>query len=205
MANNSSGDFPNMKRVAQITSAHCAPAVLRMLLSFWGVKIYQKEIVRAAGLDFGWLKVHGMNLKQVAEVVEKIAPDMQFWSKQRSSMGDLDLLVNQYKIPVGVEWQGIFGEYADDDDGHYSVITYLNLAENKIKLADPFGPFSEEDRVFTIKQFDTRWWDNNEIHGESTQPHFEYDENLMFIIAPKIETYPETLGMVRGAMEGERV
>ena len=32
------------------------------------------------------------------------------------SISDLDLAVNKYKFPVGVEWQGVFYENEDEDN-----------------------------------------------------------------------------------------
>jgi predicted double-glycine peptidase len=194
--------FSRMKRVAQINDYFCGPAVLRMLLSFWGVKILQKEIVNRLGIDSKKIRKVGMNMLEMSNAVEIVAPQMQFWSKQRTELRELNKLINHYRIPVGVEWQGIFEEYADEEGGHFSIVTYLNLSENRIMLADPFGPFSEEDRKFSIARFQETWWDDNLIEEPDGKKYIEFDEKMIFLIAPKGESFPEELGMVCGVDRG---
>ncbi len=194
-----------MKRVAQVNDFFCGPAVLRMLLSFWGIKILQKEIVRQCGFDMRRMVRHGLNLLQMEQAIEVVAPQMQFWSKQNTELRELNKLINHYRIPVGVEWQGLFEEYSnleDDDEGHFSIVTYLNLAENRIQIADPFGPFSEEDREFSIRRFEERWWDVNVLE-DNGRKRTEYDKRMIFLVAPKGENFPEELEMVKGVDRGE--
>lgn len=196
--------FPSMKRVAQINDYFCGPAVLRMLLSFWGVRVLQKEIVERCNFDVRKIENEGLNLLEMNRAVEKMAPQMQFWSKQNSEMEDVDKLVNQFHIPVGVEWQGAFEEYTvpGEEGGHFSVFTAISLEDNKLKIADPFSPFYEEDRVFTINHFERIWWDNNYIEESDGRRYSELDRKVMFVIIPKEEDFPEKMGMVKGVERG---
>lgn len=188
-------DYPNMKRVAQMTNSHCGPAVLEMLFSNLGITIDQNQFVMATGISHK-IEEYGMTVSEMINAVTLMAPDHTFWFKENSSQEELDFLVNQKYYPVGVEWQGVFMEYSDDDDGHYGVVTAIDIPENLIKIADPFEPFAYRDRTFKLYNFMKRWWDVNEIVNPAThEVTHETDEHMMFIVTPKSETFPKDLGM----------
>ena len=190
--------FPKMKRVKQITSYHCGPAVLKMLLSFQGVIIKQKEIVTAAGIGRR-LKTYGMTVAEMDVSVNKLFPQLQLWHKDNASLKDLQELVQTYTVPVGVEWQGVFEEYEDEDNGHYAVVVHADMANNIILLADPFKKYAGRDRRFSIIDFEHRWWDTNEVTDLRMGKHkLIKDYHMMFIVVPKEVTFPESLGMVKG-------
>jgi ABC-type bacteriocin/lantibiotic exporter with double-glycine peptidase domain len=190
--------FPEVKRVVQKTSSHCGPAVLEMLLSFVGKDIDQEEVVNAVNIA-DKLLTHGMFVSEMGNAVRILAPDMQFWFKQNSSLSDLRQLVMNYKYPAGVEWQGVFYEDEDDDNGHYCVVTYIDTSNNIIMLADPYKRFAGSDRIFHILEFEDRWWDENEIRDPETgSTRYERDYHTMIVVTPKEETWPEELEMTRG-------
>ena len=187
-----------MKRVKQITSYHCGPAVLKMLLSFQGVIIKQKEIVTAAEIGRR-LKTYGMTVAEMDVSVNKLFPQLQLWHKDNASLKDLQELVQTYTVPVGVEWQGVFEEYEDEDNGHYAVVVHADMANNIILLADPFKKYAGKDRRFSIIDFEHRWWDTNEVTDLRMGKHkLIKDYHMMFIVVPKEVTFPESLGMVKG-------
>lgn len=187
-----------MRRVSQISSAHCGPAVVKMLMSFYGVSLYQRDLVRAAGAEKK-LKTHGMTVAELGLAVRLTAPALQFWYKDYASFQEMAELLTSYGVPVGVEWQGVFEEYADDDDGHYAVVTHLNLVEDVILLADPFKKYAGRDREFRVSFFKDRWWDTNEIIDPQTgHGHYVKDERLMFVVVPQEASWPERLAMKRG-------
>jgi hypothetical protein len=190
--------FPQMKRVQQTTSAHCGPAVLEMLLSFIGYDFNQERFVEALGIG-NKLSTHGMTVKEMGEAVRRVMPDVEFWYKNDSSLGQLSQIVRAYGFPVGIEWQGVFFEDSDGDDGHYSVVTSIDTVNNLILLADPYGRFAGIDRRFNISEFQYRWWDTNEIIDPGSGRYsIEEDYHMMFIVTPANTLFPISLNMQRG-------
>lgn len=196
---NNSLPFPGLHRVRQITNVHCGPAVVKMMLSFVGVRVMQKEVMAAAGITEAKLRNYGMVYTEMAKAVNNLAPSCNFWYKSDSSLGELSQVINVFRYPVGVEWQGIFlPEHKDEDDGHYGVITRVDTVGNLISLVDPFY-YDGEDRRMGVVEFERRWWDVNMVHDMVTGRFQEvYDRRLMFVVTHAGETFPEELGMSRG-------
>lgn len=183
--------FPQMKRVRQITSSHCGPAVLSALFSFLGVSVSQRRItksLRAAGK----IKKYGLGIKEMAKAAKIYGKKGKFvfWKKSGASVANLGLIVNKYKWPVGVEWQGVFYEFEDEDSGHYGVITGVDKKKDFLRIMDPFGDFAGVDRKFRLPFFVKRWWDTNFVSGREIK-----DKRVMFVITPKGESWPRNLGM----------
>ncbi len=188
-----------MQRISQITGSYCGPAVLAMLLSFNGISVSQEEIVRVSGVA-SKIKSNGMTLEEMAVAIRAIMQDYVFCFKRHASIRDLALLVNTYKIPVGVEWQGIFdyetGDDDDDDPGHYSVVTAINEKDKKILLADPDRHYAGKDREFRIIRFERRWWDINEVTNPITKKTKQIDDyHALFVIVDKKTEFPKELGL----------
>ncbi|HET7099157.1 MAG TPA: hypothetical protein VFI61_02925 [Patescibacteria group bacterium] len=184
--------FPNMFRVRQITNSHCGPAVLTSLYSNLGVKTSQKAIVGSLRV-VNKIKKYGLNVGDMArgaKIVGKGA--FVFWKKAGGKVSDLDAVINKYKYPVGVEWQGVFYEDEDDDNGHYSIVTKIDKKTGFLRMSDPDHKFAGVDRKFKIKEFEKRWWDENIIKGRVIP-----DKRVMFVIVPKGESWPKKLGMVK--------
>ncbi len=180
--------FPTLKRVKQITSAHCGPATLVSLFSFLGVRTSQGRIVASLRVK-NKIKDTGLTVKDLARGVRIVGKgQFTFWKKQNATIGDLDKIVNKYKFPAGVEWQGVFYEDEEGGNGHYGIITEVNKAKGFLKLADPYKKFAGLDRKFRLSDFEKRWWDENGLI---------YDQKLMFVITSKKETFPRNLGMIR--------
>lgn len=180
--------FPSLKRVKQIASSHCGPAVIVSLFSFLGVKTFQTRIVRCLRAE-NKIKDNGLVIKDLARAVKIIGKDkFTFWKKEGAIIGDLDKIVNKYKFPVGVEWQGVFYEDEEGDNGHYSIVTQVNKKKGYLKLSDPYKRFSGLDRKFKITDFEKRWWDTNGL---------TYDSKMMFVVTSKKESFPKRLGMIR--------
>ena len=185
--------FPKMKRAKQVTSSHCGPAVIEALFSFQGIKVSQGSIVRSIRADKKIKRV-GLNVDDLGMAVKKLSKGkFIFWKKAGSTITNLSVLVNKYQYPVGVEWQGVFYEYADGDNGHYCVVTRVNKEGGYLRLADPFYRFVGVDRKFTLKDFEKRWWDVNVIAKKTVK-----DRRMMFVITPKGVTWPRKLGMKKG-------
>lgn len=189
-----------MQRISQITGSYCGPAVLVMLLDFNGITVDQEEVVRVSGVA-PKIKSNGMTLEEMAIAIRAITQDYVFCFKRHASIKDLSLLVNTHKIPVGVEWQGIFdyetGDDDDDDDpGHYSVVTSINEKENKILIADPDRYYAGKDREFKIISFERRWWDINEVTNPVTKKTKQIDDyHALFVIVDKKTEFTKELGL----------
>lgn len=156
----------SMKRVQQ-KEAHCGPATLEMLFSFYGLKVSQDEVAAAAGVTQTIVFDRGTRIDQLAKAVETLYPSEYILLAQyNSSIRQLAQLTDEYRLPVGVEWQGLFrwddGTYSQL--GHYSVIVGVDQANGILKLLDP-----EEQNTLTptgqisIKEFKRRWWEIDSI------------------------------------------
>lgn len=182
--------FPQMKRVKQISLSHCGPAVLASLYSDFGVRVSQRRIVASLRAQ-NKIKKYGLNVKDLARASGIIGKGaFAFWRKFKANIGDLNLAVNKYKCPVGVEWQGVFYEDEDGDSGHYSVVTRIDKKLGFLRISDPYSRFAGIDRKFKIKNFVKRWWDTNVIKKRTF-----LDKRVMFIVLPKNETWPKKMGM----------
>lgn len=194
--------FGKMRRVKQTTPFHCGPAVLEMLASFYRISLTQDEIVQAAGAAQK-IKTRGVTVEELAESTKKLAPKLSFWYKRYGTIGELSQIINTFKHPVGVEWQGVFDyddeeieEDEDDDPGHYGVITKINTHQNIVMIADPDKHYAGRDRRFTVLGFERRWWDINQTIDPFTKKDQEVDDyHMMFIVAPPKLTFPKTLNM----------
>ncbi len=79
------------------------------------------------------------------------------------------------------------------------MVTHIDTVNNVVMLADPYMRFAGSDRIFHILEFEDRWWDENEVKDPLTgNTHYERDYHMMFIVTSKDETFPESLGMIRG-------
>ena len=186
--------FPGMKRVRQITLSHCGPAVLASLFSFVGVSVPQRKVTYSTRTSQR-IHTYGLSTIELARAAKIFGQKGKFifWMKKEATIQDLNKIVNKYKFPVGVEWQGVFYENEDEDNGHYSIVTEINPAKGYIKLADPFHKFAGVDRVFKLKDFTDRWWDTNMVGRTEV-----FDRKVMFVIVKKGETWPKKLGMKKG-------
>lgn len=194
-----SRNFTELPRISQITNSHCGPAVTQMLLGFLRVRVRQDDVVRAAGSTIKRLNKFGMNLEELAKAVTEIDSNLQFWMKDKATIKDLNELISTYKYPVGVEWQGEFGKYSDDDFGHYSIVSNIDMETKNIYLVDPYKMFAGKDRRFKIDRFEELWWDENEVRNTKTgKMDVIRDNHVIFIITPKNETFPRELKMARG-------
>ena len=195
--------FPTLKRLKQETLSYCGPAVIQMLLDFQCVEVTQDQIVDAAQARHK-VETHGVFIPEMAAAVRTLAPELQFWYKHQASMSDLSVLVNMFGHPVGVEWQGVFiyedeEEEEDDDPGHYSIVTAIDTRQNTLLLADPFRDFAGQDRHFTVREYEERWWETNEVIDPLTHKAQEiYDYHTLFLITHKEALFPEHISMIRG-------
>lgn len=197
----------NLRRVRQNTSYNCGPAVLEMLLSHFGREISQEAIVAAAGMETR-IKDYGMTVEDMARALRMIAPEMALWYKTDSKIGELREIVRSLNYPTGINWQGVFPDdeyddypdfdFADDDEGHFSVVVDVDTRENYIQIADPYGRFAGNDRHFPIVEFERRWWDEDwELDPVNQKRKYIYKSKPMFVVVPETIGFPMGMGMRR--------
>lgn len=189
--------FPTLKRVCQKTTSHCGPAVLEMLCSYVGVYVDQEEFVDAVGIRKK-LDEYGMIVPEMRTAISILTPQLQFWYKPNATLNDISEIVNRFNFPVGVEWQGVFFEDEDEDNGHYSVVTHIDTTNNIVMLSDPYRRFAGNDRRFHVLEFDDRWWDENEVINPYTgTTQVIRDDHMLYIVTPKDAIFPEHLEMLK--------
>lgn len=193
----------------QISESHCGPAVIQMLLDNLGITVTQEAVAEAGGAT-ELIELNGMRVDQLALAVRNLAPEVQFWYKEHARLSELVRLVTHFRVPVGVEWQGVFEdedeesdgntvegeETGDDDYGHYSVVTYANRREKKFIIADPYKDYYSQDRIFSFEEFEGRWYDFNEVTDPITgKTRVVKDDHMMFILTRKGDIFPLELKM----------
>ncbi len=199
--------FPGMKRVRQKNVSHCGSASLEMLLSYVGKKATQEKLVANTGSSKKWFEMHGLTVQEMGRSVSKLFPKLDFWYKNADSVKDISKVVNDFKYPVGIGWQGVFeyGEdvdydssYGEEDDNpeHYGVVTAINIKKNLMRIADPERHYAGYDRRFPILEFKKRWWDTNDIKVKGSKKFRKVvNKRMMFVVTPKGEIWPKKLGM----------
>jgi hypothetical protein len=211
-------DF-HQQRFMQISESHCGPAVIQMLLSSLGVDVTQ-EAVAEAGEAARLIELNGMRVDQLARAVQRLAPHLVFYYKDHATIDELARVVNDYRIPTGVEWQGVFedetekqssetkpsasgaaglladSETEDDDFGHYSLVLRANRRQRQLIIVDPYHDYYSKARVFSFEEFDRRWYDYNEVPDPvSGNPVAIQDDHLLFIVVRRNVVFPRRMGM----------
>lgn len=203
----------NIPRFTQISESHCGPAVIQMLLANLGIEVTQEQVAEAAGVR-DIIEMNGTRVDQLAEAVQKLAPGVSFWHKDHASLDELVRLVDEFHYPVGIEWQGVFEDgyeipfdFTDDETGegiygHYSIVTQVNQKAGLIMIADPYKDYRLQDRIFSFKTFENRWYDFNEVPdpGKRNNRIIE-DYHMMFLITPGDEDFPIELGMAKSGQQ----
>lgn len=189
--------FSRLRWIEQITENHCGPAVVQMLLENIGVNVTQEEITDAAGATLT-IALQGTRVDQLAKAVHQLAPHARLWHKEKAGFDDLEYVLNEKRFPLGVEWQGLFGDEDNDDEdkGHYSIVANIDRARDELIIVDPYKDFVDQNRIIKISLFERRWWDYNEVKDlETGEKYSRKDEQLFFVVAPLDVTFPETLQM----------
>jgi hypothetical protein len=192
-------------RVQQITDSHCGPAVLEILLKHLNIHASQAQLAAAVGAD-DFIEERGMRVDELATSIKKVFPEVQFWYKDQTTNEELETILQTFQSPVGVEWQGLFystpeeeEEDIEDDDempdfGHYSVVKSIDIENDTITLIDPFRDFADQDRIFSLEWFESRWWDANlrKVDGYMQKVR---DERMIFVLTRKGTYFPKMMEM----------
>lgn len=194
--------FPGMARVREISNYSCGPATLVMMLSFVGVKASQTSLTRSIRAQ-NKIRQYGIDVKDMAKAAKAAGKDkIVFWKKHFATVNDLDLAVNKFKHPVGVEWLGDFYEREDEDKGHYTVVTKVDKKAKILRISDPYFnsyfDYDDLDRKYEISEFYKKWWDVNEIAVAGTNKRRKVkDTRVLFVITKRGENWPKKLGMTK--------
>jgi ABC-type bacteriocin/lantibiotic exporter with double-glycine peptidase domain len=119
----------------------CGPATLKMILSFYGMRISEKRAAQATGTR----PYHGTPGRAIVEGAKKLGFDA--FMKDYSTWNDLSYWINKKKTPVIVNW---FSENV----GHYSVA--IGIDKNHIILSDPEDA---TEKKFSQHIFHRVWFD----------------------------------------------
>ena len=186
----------------QKTDSHCGPAVVKALLGFNKIDVSQDEIVDAVHIRTKIIK-WGMRPLQIALAVKKLGQGSRFWFKQNATAKDLEKLIHEYKIPVGIDWQGLFYDSVKEekaksrtkDHGHYSVVIDINTKKDKIVIDDPYSEYFDVPREFSYKWFKSRWWDTDEsVNQKTKEKNILRTKKFVFVIVPKSFKFPDNMG-----------
>ena len=172
---------------------HCGPATVEMMYSLYGLCVSQDQLASAIG-DVERITQRGCTVPELAQAVELLTPDYAILGKQFGTIADLQVLTESFELPVGVEWRGRFLEPDGHiwEEGHYSLITGVNLGEGLLQMIDPYFPginLLSQNGVISVDLFLQRWWDTNPIPvDENSGEMIEVrDDQLLFVLVSKAE------------------
>ena len=173
-----------------------------MLLTNIGIDVSQEALTKSAGITRSITK-HGTRIDQMGNAIENLKLPARLWYKTHCLVDDIRTLLDTYRYPVGIEWQGLFSDEAEkpnDDSGHYSVVARVDAQKKALIIVDPYKDFAAQDRIIRIDTFLKRWWDENQIpHTGSKRAHAIRDERLLFIVTKSDVSLPESLGLTHSS------
>ncbi|TSC78555.1 MAG: putative fusion protein (N:peptidase-C:desuccinylase) [Parcubacteria group bacterium Gr01-1014_29] len=114
-----------------LNKGYCGPAVLKMVLKYYGVNKTERELAKLTGTT----KVGSTNDKAIAKVLHSCGLKAKI--KNNSNFSDLKRYLNK-GIPAIVDWYTKGRkDYSDSTvaDGHYSVV--VGLDKKFVYLQDP--------------------------------------------------------------------
>ncbi len=127
-------------KLFQQSTGYCGPAVLKMILDFYGVSRTEKELVKLSGAT----RERGVEAPALLHVAKKLG--FKGFIKDFSDLEDIKKYIKQ-GIPIIVDWFSV-------DDGHYSVV--VGIDKKYIYLNDPEF---KKVRKLELKIFKRVWFD----------------------------------------------
>jgi hypothetical protein len=139
-----------------------------MLFSFYDLAISQEDIAEAAGMANIITISEGMRIDELGRAVRALYPQGEYvlLAKYHSSLDDIEQIVIEFGLPVGVEWQGKFAQPDGShfERGHYGVITDLDRDGGTLNLLDPDSRnLITPNGSVSIEEFEERWWEVDAI------------------------------------------
>jgi hypothetical protein len=117
-----------------------------MLLSIEGIEVSQEAVAEAGGAT-DLIELNGMRVDQLALAVTRLSDQVVFYSKDHASLDELIQVVNHYRYPVGVEWQGLFEDDEEDDEDVGDDDNEENKLEAGLSPDQVLPPDSESEEV----------------------------------------------------------
>jgi hypothetical protein len=187
-----------IRRVWQ-KKGHCGPTSLEMMLSLYGLAVSQEAIAEAAGVE-ETIGENGSRIDELALAIEALVPGYVLMAKYDSSVEDLESLVEEYGLPTGIEWQGVFvdDEGAPFEEGHYSVVVKVDRDTGAITIADPERRSALIDGMLSFSDFEERWWEDNDVPSVADPTVMEVicNKGLLFVVVPEEQTSQmQTVGL----------
>jgi hypothetical protein len=139
-----------------------------MLFSFYDLDTSQEDVARAAGMTDIITVSEGMRIDELGRAVKALHPQGEYvlLAKYHSSLEDIEQVIAEFGLPVGVEWQGKFAQPdgGSFERGHYGVITQLDRDSGTLYLLDPdIRNLVTPNGSVAIKEFEKRWWEVDAI------------------------------------------
>jgi ABC-type bacteriocin/lantibiotic exporter with double-glycine peptidase domain len=180
---------PLIVESVQQEEAHCGPAAIEMLFSFYGICVSQTDISRAAGMADVIRIAQGMRLDELNTAIEALYPegDYVLLAQYHAQLDDIIQIIDGLRLPVGVEWQGRFPrpDGTEYDQGHYSVLTAIDQDRRLLYIADPEDhDLLTPDGVIDLDVFMDRWWEVDIVPLPDHSGHTEVIEmdSLIFVL-----------------------
>ncbi|NDJ76205.1 MAG: hypothetical protein GYB65_08090 [Chloroflexi bacterium] len=177
-----------IQRIEQ-KEAHCGPATISMLFSFYCEFVAQEDVARAAGMTDIIIDAEGMRLDELHNGVRNLFPNGEYvlLAKYHATIDDLAHLTNTIGLPAGIEWQGrfIYPDRTERDQGHYSIVTGVDQDRGVLHVVDP-----EPQNLLTlngelaITSFEPRWWEMDIVpFPDQSDSRVIEMERLIFVVA----------------------
>jgi hypothetical protein len=183
---------PLIVESVQQEEAHCGPATIEMLFSFYGICVSQTDVSKAAGMADVIRIAQGMRLDELNTAIDALYPegDYLLLAKYHSCLDDVIQIIDGLRLPVGVEWQGRFRrpDGTEYDQGHYSVLTAIDQDRRLLYIADPEDhDLLTPDGVIALDTFMNRWWEVDIVPLPDYSANTEVIEmeSLIFVLVPQ--------------------
>jgi ABC-type bacteriocin/lantibiotic exporter with double-glycine peptidase domain len=182
---------PLIVECVQQEEAHCGPAAIEMLFSFYGICLSQTEISKAAGMADVIRIAQGMRLDELNTAIEALYPEGDYilLAKYHACLDDIIRIIDGLRLPIGVEWQGRFrrSDGTEYDQGHYSVLTAIDQDRGLLYIADPEDhDLLTPEGVLGLDGFIDRWWEVDivPLPDYSGNARVIEMESLIFVLVP---------------------
>jgi hypothetical protein len=159
-----------------------------MMLSLYGLEVSQEAIAEAAGVQ-ATISENGSRIDELGLAIEALVPGHVLMAKYDSSLDDLETLVEEYGLPTGIEWQGMFvdAEGVPFEEGHYSVVVEVDRVAETITIVDPERRSALVDGRLSFGDFGERWWEENDVPslGDPDVMEVICNQGLLFVVVPE--------------------
>jgi len=162
-----------IKPFVQSDPSLCGPAVIKMLLNYYGIEASESEIAERCHHTYEV----GCTDLQMKEALESYGLAVKIY--ENSSIEDLKYWIN-HRIPIIIDWFSVSGSDDDVGSGHSSIV--VDVDTERVYLIDPWNG---DVRKIKHKNFLGVWFDWR------TDPYITTWENM--ILRQAMIAYPARL------------